>query len=90
MVIDGGVATANKTAPRREFRIKAGQVHWKNGGVEPSLLLRSGEWTPLFGDVGSSCQIRFDEQLGHRGVTAEASFTPPGQPMSEKQFIRAE
>ena len=90
MIIGGAVVTENKATPRRRFRIEEGQVHWETGDIEPSLLLKPGESAPLIAGVENTCRISFDEQLGHRGVTAEASFTPPGQPMSAKQFIRAE
>ena len=90
MTFGGAVVTANEAAPRRRFRIEAGQVHWENGDAEPSLLLKPGEWAPLIAGVENTCRISFAEQLGQRGVTAEASFTPPGQPMTAKQFIRAE
>jgi hypothetical protein len=90
MALSGAVVTANEAAPRRRFRVEAGQVHWENGDTEPSLLLKPAEWAPLIAGVENTCRISFDEQLGHRGVSAEASFTPPGQPMTAKQFIRAE
>jgi uncharacterized membrane protein len=90
MTIGGAVVTANEATARRRFRIEAGQVHWENGDTEPSLLLKPGEWAPLSAGVENTCRIGFDEQSGHRGVAAEASFTPPGQPMNAKQFIPAE
>ncbi len=90
MIIGGAVETANEATPRRRFRIKAGQVHWENGDVEPSLLLKPGEWAPLIAGVENTCRLSFDEQLGHRGVSAGASFSPPGQPMTARKFIRAE
>jgi hypothetical protein len=90
MTFGGAVVTANEATSRRRLRIEEGQVHWKNGDTESSLLLKPGEWASLIAGVENTCRISFDEQLGHRGVTAEASFTPPGQPMSAKQFIRAE
>jgi hypothetical protein len=90
MIISGAVVAENRAIPRREFRIEKGAIYWNNGETEPSLLLKEREWAPLVAGVENICKISFAEQLGHRGVSAEASFTPPGQPMTERQFIRAE
>jgi hypothetical protein len=90
MILGGVVVAENEATPRRRFRIEAGQVHWDNGATEPSLPLKPGEWAPLIAGVENTCRISFDEQLGQRGVAAEASFTPPGKTMMTKQFIRAE
>lgn len=90
MPLSGAVVAANKATPRRQFRIEEGKVHWIKDATEPSLLLKPGEWAPLIGGAENTCRISFDEELDQRGVTAEAGFTPPGQPMSATQFIPAE
>lgn len=89
--LGGTVVSSNEGVPRRSFGIKEGRVIWMNGDTEAGLLLKPDESASLIMAVENSCTIHFDEQSGHLGITAVASFTIPGaNPTAVTKFIRAE
>lgn len=87
----GAVVTNTPKALPRRFKIAKGLIRWENGDTELGLLLKPGESAPMSVGPENNCKISFGDELGHRGLTAEASFALPGEePQSVKEFIPAQ
>ena len=73
----------------RRYSVRQGRVVWPDR-EEAALLMRPGEISTVIGGVENTCEIAFAVFDGHVGISARASFTPPGVQSHSGTFIPAD
>jgi hypothetical protein len=77
------------TESERRYTVRKGHVVWPDR-EEAALLMRPGEMSMVVGGVENTCEIAFAVVDGQVGVSARASFTPPGVQTHAGTFIPAD
>jgi hypothetical protein len=73
----------------RRYSVRQGRVVWPDR-EEAALLMQPGEISMVIGGVENTCEIAFAVVDGHVGISARASFTPPGAQSHAGTFIPAD
>jgi hypothetical protein len=73
----------------RRYSVRQGRVVWPDR-EEAALLMQPGEMSMVVGGVENTCEIAFAVVDGHVGISARASFTPPGVQSHADTFIPAD
>ena len=73
----------------RRYSVKEGRVVWPDR-EEAALLMLPGETSMVVGGVENTCEIAFALVDGRVGISARASFTPPGVQSHSGTFIPAD
>jgi hypothetical protein len=73
----------------RRYSVREGRVVWPDR-EEAALLVQPGETSMVIGGVENTCEIAFAVVDGQVGISARASFTPPGVRSYADTFIPAD
>ena len=73
----------------RRYSVRQGRVVWPDR-EEAALLVQPGETSMVIGGVENTCEIAFAVVDGRVGISARASFSPPGVQSHAGTFIPAD